>query len=69
MIGIFTIALGGILAATIVFIVQSWIIFNDVALSLFGNIALLAGTLISLGLGYGLMGLMYKSNRAEGGGN
>jgi hypothetical protein len=69
MIGILTIALGGILAASILFIIKAWIIFNDVTLTPFGETALVAGTFISLALGYWLMSLMYKSNREEESGN
>ena len=63
---ILTLALGGLLAGTIVLVIKSWIIFNDVTMTHFGDAALVVGTLLSLALGAGLLHLMFRSERTHG---
>lgn len=63
---ILTLGLGGLLAGTIILVIKSWILFNDVIITPFGDVALVAGTLLSLGLGAGLLHLMFRSDQVQG---
>lgn len=58
--------LGGLLASTIALVIKSWILFNDVIITPAGDVALVAGTLLSLALGWGLLRLMFRSDQVQG---
>jgi hypothetical protein len=55
----------GFLAVTIWYAVYTWGELGDVHLSAFGWFALIAGSLITIGVGGGLMALVFYSNRND----
>lgn len=55
--------LGGLLATVVLGAAYVWDSMGDVQLSFHGTLALLLGVLLSLGLGIGLMFLVFYSSR------
>ncbi len=55
--------LGGLLAAAVFAAASAWMAVGDTALSGHGILALVLGVLASLGLGMGLMFLVFYSSR------
>ncbi len=53
----------GFLAISIWYGIYTWDVLGDVQMSAFGWFALIAGSLITLGVGGGLMALIFFSNR------
>ena len=57
------ISLGAFLLVAIGFALELWLELNDVEVSTMGLIAMVLGIVFSLGLGMGLMWLVFKSSR------
>ena len=57
------ISLGAFLLVAIGFALELWLELNDVEVSTIGLIAMVLGIVFSLGLGMGLMWLVFKSSR------
>ena len=55
--------LGALLVATLVISVFMWSDLGDVEISFHGMLALALGVIVTLGLGMGLMALVFYSNR------
>ena len=55
--------LGALLVATLVISVFMWSDLGDVEISFHGMLALALGVIVTLGLGIGLMALVFYSNR------
>ena len=53
----------GFLAISVWYGIYTWGVLGDVQMSAFGWFALIAGSLITLGVGGGLMALIFYSNR------
>lgn len=53
----------GFLAVAIWYGIHSWIALGDVHMSAFGWFALIAGSFVTVGVGAGLMALVFYSNR------
>ena len=53
----------GFLAASIWISVQAWNSFGDVHMSVFGWVALIGGSLLTIAVGGGLMALLFYSSR------
>ena len=59
--------LGALLAAAVVAAVWMWEVAGDAPIGLVGFLAMAAGVIASLALGIGLMRLVYRSERGDGG--
>jgi len=58
------ICLGALLTGAAVFALDVWLRHNDVSISPHGMLAMALGVVFSLGLGMGLMWLVFKSSRS-----
>jgi hypothetical protein len=55
----------GFLSVAIWYGMHSWSVLGDVRMSAFGWFALIAGSLVTVGVGAGLMALVFYSNRKD----
>ncbi|HEY0281660.1 MAG TPA: hypothetical protein VGC27_03435 [Rhizomicrobium sp.] len=59
------IVLAGLLAASVWYAIHAWITLSGVAMSPLGWLFMILGALVTLGLGAGLMALVFYSSRHD----